>query len=95
MNYSTYGTDKLSNFKIFNISQNENYSKFDIKISLPGSKEKLIKNIKVPLIGLHNIRNSTAAAAVAITRITITMSTISITIVMFITCTTFNVHCSV
>ncbi len=65
LNYSTYGTDKLSNFKILNISQNENYSKFDIKISLPGSKEKLIKNIKVPLIGLHNIRNSTAAAAVA------------------------------
>ncbi len=65
LNYSTYGTNKLSNFKILNISQNENYSKFDIKISLPGSKEKLIKNIKVPLIGLHNIRNSTAAAAVA------------------------------
>ena len=65
LNYSTYGTDKLSIFKILNISQNENYSKFDIKISLPGSKEKLIKNIKVPLIGLHNIRNSTAATAVA------------------------------
>ena len=65
LNYSTYGTDKLSNFKILNISQNENYSKFNIKIRLPGSKEKLIKNIKVPLIGLHNIRNSTAATAVA------------------------------
>ena len=65
LNYSTYGTNKLSNFKILNISQNENYSKFNIKIRLPGSKEKLIKNIKVPLIGLHNIRNSTAAAAVA------------------------------
>ena len=65
LNYSTYGTNKLSNFKILNISQNENYSKFNIKISLPGSKKKLIKNIKVPLIGLHNIRNSTAAAAVA------------------------------
>ncbi len=65
LNYSTYGTDKLSNFKILNISQNENYSKFDIKIRLPGSKEKLIKNIKVPLIGMHNIRNSTAAAAVS------------------------------
>ena len=65
LNYSTYGTNKLSNFKILNISQNENYSKFNIKISLPGSKEKLIKNIKVALIGLHNIRNSTAAASVA------------------------------
>mgnify|MGYP001228575611 CR=1 FL=1 len=65
LNYNTYGTDKLSNFKILNISQNENYSKFDVKINLPGSKQKLIKNIKIPLIGLHNIRNSTAAAAVA------------------------------
>ncbi|MDC0854073.1 UDP-N-acetylmuramate--L-alanine ligase [Candidatus Pelagibacter sp.] len=65
LNYNTYGIDKLSNFKILNISQNENNSKFDIKINLPGSKEKLIKNIRIPLIGLHNIRNSTAAAAVA------------------------------
>jgi len=65
LNYNTYGTNKLSNFKILNISQKENYSKFDLKISLPAAKENLIKNIKVPLIGLHNIRNSTAAAAVA------------------------------
>ncbi len=65
LNYNTYGTNKLSNFKIFNISQNENYSKFDIKINLPGTKINFIKNIKIPLIGLHNIRNSTAAAAVA------------------------------
>ncbi len=65
LNYNTYGTNKLSNFKIFNILQKENYSKFDLKISLPGTKEIYIKNIKIPLIGLHNIRNSTAAAAVA------------------------------
>jgi len=65
LNYNTYGTNKLSNFKIFNILQKENYSKFDLKISLPGTKENFIKNIKIPLIGLHNIRNSTAAAAVA------------------------------
>ena len=45
LNYSTYGTNKLSNFKILNISQNENYSKFNIKISLPGSKEKLINKL--------------------------------------------------
>jgi len=64
LNYNTYGTDKLSNFKIFNILQKENYSKFDIIINLPGVKNFII-NIKIPLIGLHNIRNSTAAAAVA------------------------------
>ena len=65
LNYNTYGTSKLSNFKILNILQKENYSKFDIKITLPGSKENFIKNIKIPLIGLHNIRNSTAALSVA------------------------------
>ena len=65
LNYNTYGTNKLSNFKILNILQKENYSKFDIKITLPGSKENFIKNIRIPLIGLHNIRNSTAALSVA------------------------------
>ena len=64
LNYNTYGIEKLSNFKIINILQKENYSKFDIKINLPGVKNFII-NIKIPLIGLHNIRNSTAAAAVA------------------------------
>ena len=65
LNYNTYGTNKLSNFKILNILQKENYSKFDLKISLPGTKGSYIRNIKIPLIGLHNIRNSTAAVAVA------------------------------
>ena len=64
LNYNTYGISKLSNFKILNVLQKESYSKFDLKISLPGAKENFIKNIKIPLIGLHNIRNSTAAAAV-------------------------------
>ena len=65
LNYNTYGISKLSNFKILNVLQKESYSKFDLKISLPGAKENFIKNIKIPLIVLHNIRNSTAAAAVA------------------------------
>jgi len=65
LNYNTYGTNNLSNFKILNVLQKESYSKFDLKISLPGTKVNFIKNIKIPLIGLHNIRNSTAAAAVA------------------------------
>ena len=65
INLSTYGTNKISNFRILNIVQNENYSKFDLKISILGFKSKFIKNIKIPLIGIHNIRNSTAAIAVA------------------------------
>tara|TARA_B100001540_G_scaffold311860_1_gene331989 strand:+ start:59 stop:1456 length:1398 start_codon:yes stop_codon:yes gene_type:complete len=65
LNYNTYGINKFSNFKILNILQKENYSKFDIKVNVPGVKKFFIKNIKVPLIGLHNVRNSTAAVAVA------------------------------
>ena len=42
-----------------------NYSKFDLNIQLQSKKNTLIKNIKIPLIGLHNIRNATAAIAVS------------------------------
>jgi len=48
-----------------NVVQKINYSMFDVKISLPSNKKKYIKNIKVPIIGLHNIRNVTAAIAVS------------------------------
>jgi UDP-N-acetylmuramate--alanine ligase len=65
MNYLTYGTDKKSNFRILNVVQKINYSMFDVIISLPSNKKKYIKNIKVPIIGLHNIRNATAAIAVS------------------------------
>ena len=63
-NYYTYGTDKKANFQIYNILQNENFSKFDLKIRIPGS-ETHIQNIKIPLIGLHNIKNATSAFAVS------------------------------
>ncbi len=42
-------------------------SKFDLIVNLPNKKKQIIKNIKIPLIGIHNIRNSVAAAAVALT----------------------------
>ena len=66
-NFLTYGVDKKSNFRILNISQNIYFSKFDIKITVPGKKEKFLRNLKIPLNGLHNIRNATAASAVAST----------------------------
>ena len=64
-NFYTYGTDRKSQFQIKNIYQTKNYSKFDLNIRLQSKKNTLIKNIKIPLIGLHNIRNATAAAAVS------------------------------
>ena len=63
-NFYTYGIDKKSNFIIENIFQNKSYSKFDVKIKIPG-KIKAIKNIIIPLLGLHNIKNATSALAVA------------------------------
>ena len=64
-NYYSYGTKKGSNFQILNISQNVKFSKFDLKIELPGTSKKLIKNIKVPIIGMHNVRNAAASVAVS------------------------------
>ena len=65
-NYYTYGVNSKANFKIKNISHNRNYSGFDILINLPGKKITNVKNIRIPLLGLHNIRNATASLAVAI-----------------------------
>ena len=66
-NYYTYGTDNNSQFCIKNITQSKEFSKFNINIKLPGKKNFIINNIKIPLLGHHNIRNATAAAAVAST----------------------------
>ena len=56
-----------SNYQIKNIRLLREYSEFDLIINLPNKKKKLIKNFIVPLIGLHNIRNSVAAIAVSLT----------------------------
>tara|TARA_Y100000992_G_scaffold299085_1_gene265308 strand:- start:1678 stop:3072 length:1395 start_codon:yes stop_codon:yes gene_type:complete len=66
-NFYTYGINKNSNFRIQNIRQFKNLSIFDIHISLPAKKKLVLKHLKIPLLGLHNIRNATAAVAVAIT----------------------------
>ena len=65
-NYHTYGIDKRSNFHISNVVQSKNYSLFDLKIKLPGKKIFFINKIKIPIIGLHNIRNATASIAVSV-----------------------------
>ena len=66
-NYYTYGISSKSQFYIKNIKQAKEFSEFDLFIKLFFKKNILIKKIKIPLLGIHNIRNSTAAAAVAST----------------------------
>ena len=66
-NFYTYGLNSKSNFLIKNIKQSINFSDFDLLVNLPNKKKTMIKNLRIPLLGLHNIRNSVAATAVALT----------------------------
>ena len=66
-NFYTYGVNSKSQFYIKNIKQLKEFSEYDLAINLPGKKKMIINKIKIPLLGIHNIRNSTAAAAVALT----------------------------
>ena len=66
-NFYTYGLNPRSNFLIKNIKQSTTFSKFDLLVSVPNKKKHIFKNLRIPLIGMHNIRNSIAAAAVALT----------------------------
>ena len=66
-NFYTYGTNSKSNFLIKNINQKRELTEFDLYISVPNKKKQKIKNIKIPLLGVHNVRNAVAAAAIAIT----------------------------
>ena len=66
-NFYTYGLKLNSNFHIKNINQNKDFSKFDLNINLPNKKKIIIRDFRIPLLGIHNIRNSVAAIAVALT----------------------------
>ena len=65
-NFYTYGVKNNSNFKIKNIKQYKTFSVFDVDVSLPNKKVLNIKKLKVPLLGLHNIKNSVGALGVAL-----------------------------
>ncbi len=66
-NFYTYGTNLKSNFLIKNIKQNIKFSEFDLELNLPNKKKITIRKFKIPLLGIHNIRNSVGAVAVALT----------------------------
>ena len=66
-NFYTYGVNSKSNFLIKNIKRSMKFSEFDLQVNLPNKKQVIIKKIRIPLLGIHNIRNAVAAAAVAIT----------------------------
>ena len=64
-NFYTYGTNLKSNFLIQNIKQYKKFTEFDLVVNVPNKKKKLIRKIIIPLLGIHNVRNSVAAIAVS------------------------------
>ncbi len=64
-NFYTYGTNLKSNFLIRNIKQYKKLTEFNLIINVPNKKKILIKRIRIPLLGIHNVRNSVAAIAVS------------------------------
>jgi len=65
-NIVTYGLNEKSNFRIKNIKLRSNISLFDLEVNLPNQGKKIYKSFKIPLIGIHNIKNCSASIAVAI-----------------------------
>tara|TARA_Y100000590_G_scaffold317783_2_gene359523 strand:+ start:1435 stop:2832 length:1398 start_codon:yes stop_codon:yes gene_type:complete len=65
-NYLTYGFNKNSNYQITNVRKNKNNSIFDLKVKFPDKNNYNITNLKINLLGDHNISNSTASIAVAL-----------------------------
>ena len=65
-NFLTYGFSKNSNYQIINAKKKTKYSIFDLRVKFTGVKIYKIKNIKVNLIGDHNISNATASIAIAL-----------------------------
>ena len=65
-NIVTYGFNQKSNFRIKNIKLQSNVSIFDLEVNLPNQGKKIYKSFKIPLIGIHNIKNCSASISVAI-----------------------------
>ena len=65
-NFYTYGEKNNSNFRIKNIKQYEKFSEFNVDVNLPNKKILYIKKLKIPLLGIHNIRNSVGALGIAL-----------------------------
>jgi len=65
-NFLTYGFHKNSDYQISNVKREVNYSVFDLKLKISKNKIHKIKNIRVNLMGDHNITNTTASIVVAL-----------------------------
>tara|TARA_B110000003_G_scaffold19240_1_gene18786 strand:- start:11019 stop:12410 length:1392 start_codon:yes stop_codon:yes gene_type:complete len=63
-NIITYGTDKKSNIRAFNIRYKKEKTYFDIDINIK-KKNYCIKNFYIPMLGKYNVLNALAAIAIS------------------------------
>jgi UDP-N-acetylmuramate--alanine ligase len=61
----SYGTSPQADVRAVNIRQVSKGQVFDIEISTPTGETALMKDVQLPMYGLHNVRNALAAIAVA------------------------------
>jgi len=65
-NFLTYGFKKDTNFHITNVRRKKSYSIFDLSAQFSQGKNYKLRDIKLNLIGDHNIRNATASICIAL-----------------------------
>tara|TARA_B100000886_G_scaffold330280_1_gene280569 strand:+ start:1539 stop:2930 length:1392 start_codon:yes stop_codon:yes gene_type:complete len=65
-NYFTYGFNKYSDYKIYNVKYLIDKCIFDLRIKYSSKEFKILKRISLNLIGNHNILNATAAISVCL-----------------------------
>ncbi len=66
-NFYTYGQKENANFKIKNIRQYRSFSKFDLEVNMINKNHFIIRDINIPLLGIHNIRNTVGAIGISLT----------------------------
>ncbi len=65
-NILTYGEDLSANYKVSRIKYKVDFSIFDLEYKDINKQNKIIKNIKLRLLGNHNVLNAAAAIAVCL-----------------------------
>ena len=65
-NILTYGETKFANYQVSNIRYRIGYSMFDLNYKDIKKKKRKIKNIRLKLLGKHNVLNAAAAITVCL-----------------------------
>ncbi len=65
-NILTYGESKQADYQISNVRYKTTHSIFDLSFKDISKSRKIIKNIKLKLLGKHNVLNATAAVSVCL-----------------------------